>query len=85
MSMMIRPDSGTKSRQANNQDVNKYINELEQQLTRSRAETQKAKDKLNCLISLVRRYACSLLFCINVKRFTFLLHHDIKTKQKTVV
>ncbi|XP_076470463.1 uncharacterized protein LOC143300577 [Babylonia areolata] len=55
MSLMIRPDSGTKSRAASQRDVNKHINELQQELNRSRAETQRSRDKLNCLISLVRR------------------------------
>ncbi|XP_070202208.1 uncharacterized protein [Littorina saxatilis] len=55
MSVMMRPDSGTKSRAASQRDVNIHINELQQQLTKSRGETQRARDKLNCLISLVRR------------------------------
>ena len=56
MSIMMRPDSGTKSRAANQGDVHKHINELQQELTRSRAETQRARDKLTCLISLIRRF-----------------------------
>ncbi|KAL8570466.1 hypothetical protein ACOMHN_034501 [Nucella lapillus] len=55
MSIMIRPESGTKTRAANQIDINKCINELKQDLTRSRGETQRARDKLTCLISLVRR------------------------------
>ena len=67
---MVRPDSGTKSRAANQGDVHKHINELQQELTRSRAETQRARDKLSCLISLIRRFVqlvCTrLCLCVHV-------------------
>lgn len=52
---MMRPDSGTKSRIASNQDVNIHINELQQQLIKSQTEAKRWKDKLSCLVSLVRR------------------------------
>ena len=69
---MMRPDSGTKSRAANQADMMKHINELQQELTRSRGETQRAKDKLNCLMSLVRRLyiVCVSLLVLFVFSFT---------------
>lgn len=52
---MMRPDSGTMARAANATEVNKLIQDLQQELVKSKAETQRSRDKLNCLISLIRR------------------------------
>ena len=83
MSIMVRPDSGTKSRAANQGDVHKHINELQQELTRSRAETQRARDKLSCLISLIRRFVqlvCTrLCLCVQSVLLCTCMHVCVST------